>query len=171
MYVKKFSLCLLWICQGLGSMGQSNIQAQDAEQALSFHNVVRKDVGSPPIAWSDSLSHFAQAWADQLASSGCQIRHRPSNGPWAQQYGENIFAGRGKTFTALDAAKAWYTEISTYKHLPLKASNAQRTGHYTQMVWKGTHLLGMGQANCPNGTTVIVANYDPPGNQLGQYPY
>jgi len=170
-YAGNIQLWTLYMLFGLSAMGQSTISAQDAEQALSFHNTVRKLVGSPPLLWSDSLASYAQGWADQLALSGCQIRHRPRSGPWAQQHGENIFGGWGKIFTAMDASKAWYSEISTYQHIPLKESNVQRTGHYTQMVWKRTRLLGMGQASCPDGTTVIVANYDPPGNFLGQYPY
>jgi pathogenesis-related protein 1 len=39
------------------------------------------------------------------------------------------------------------------------------------MVWRDTERMGMGQATCPDGAVIIVANYDPPGNVIGRYPY
>jgi hypothetical protein len=40
------------------------------------------------------------------------------------------------------------------------------------MVWKNTKELGMGIGICPEGyVTVIVANYNPSGNIIGQFPY
>jgi pathogenesis-related protein 1 len=53
----------------------------------------------------------------------------------------------------------------------LTAANFAPTGHYTQMVWRSTTQVGMGQASCPGGALVIVAEYNPPGNYIGQKPY
>jgi len=45
------------------------------------------------------------------------------------------------------------------------------TGHFTQLVWKGSKQLGVGIAFANGGkTAVVVANYYPPGNYLGQFP-
>lgn len=143
----------------------------EAQNALAFHNGVRKDVGAAPLQWSALLARFAQAWADHLASTGCKMKHRPYNGEWKQQYGENIYWGSNNTFLATDAAKRWYNEINDYQHIPLNVDNLAKVGHYTQMVWKGSTAVGMGKASCPNGATIIVANYDPMGNQIGKKAY
>jgi hypothetical protein len=46
-----------------------------------------------------------------------------------------------------------------------------QTGHFTQVVWRGSTNLGVGIAFGNNGrTAVVVANYSPPGNYLGQFP-
>ena len=43
------------------------------------------------------------------------------------------------------------------------------SGHFTQVVWKDSKHLGVGKARSSNGKIIVVANYDPPGNFIGQY--
>lgn len=44
------------------------------------------------------------------------------------------------------------------------------TGHFTQVVWKGSQRLGVGLAfSSDRKKAVIVANYSPPGNYLNQF--
>lgn len=44
------------------------------------------------------------------------------------------------------------------------------TGHFTQVVWKGSQKLGVGFAVSGDGNSVyIVAQYTPPGNYMGQF--
>ena len=43
-------------------------------------------------------------------------------------------------------------------------------GHYTQVVWKNTKLVGCGIASCGN-SEIWVCNYSPPGNYVGERPY
>ncbi|HRI20875.1 MAG TPA: CAP family protein [Panacibacter sp.] len=148
----------------------SAVSKTDAQQALDMHNKVRKDVGSAPLEWSPQLSAFAQAWADHLAASDCAFEHRPGEGEWASGYGENIFMGSG-SFTVNDASESWYSEIKDYVYGALTAENFSGTGHYTQMVWHSTTKVGMGVSVCSNGNYIIVANYDPAGNMLGDKPY
>ncbi|HCW07808.1 MAG TPA: SCP-like extracellular [Cytophagales bacterium] len=150
----------------------SKVSQQDAQDALNFHNKVRKDVGTPPLEWSPEIAKYAQAWADHLANDkGCQMEHRPNDGEWKRIYGENIFWGSGASYNAKDASDSWYSEIKDYKHEVLNNSNWYAAGHYTQMVWRNTTKVGIGQATCPNGATIIVGNYDPPGNYLGEKAY
>jgi pathogenesis-related protein 1 len=145
----------------------SSLSAEDVRAALDFHNAKRKDVGAPPLTWSPELASIAQQWANRLAADkNCGLEHTPNS-----KYGENLFGGSGKAYTALDASQSWYDEIKDYTPGVLTESNWAKTGHYTQMVWSKTQRLGMGQATCPNGSTVIAAEYDPPGNYMGQKPY
>ncbi len=144
----------------------SNVNQVDAQQSLDFHNAKRQTVGSPPLQWSTDLAAVAQNWANHLAAGGCNLQHT-QGGP----YGENLFGGGGRPYTAMDASQDWYGEISKFHYGPLTPSNWAPSGHYTQMVWKTTTKVGMGRATCNGGLVVIVAEYDPPGNYMGQKPY
>jgi len=149
----------------------SAVPPAEAQSALDFHNKVRDQVGAPPLAWSESLSAYAQKWAEQLAARRCRMEHRPLSGEWAQQYGENIFWGSGRYFDATDASKAWYSEKKDYRYGALSETNFARVAHYTQMVWNATREVGMGAARCRDGSWIIVANYHPRGNYVGEKPY
>jgi pathogenesis-related protein 1 len=140
----------------------SKISIADAQKVLDHHNLVRKDVGAPPLTWSKELAAFAQQWADHLASTNT-FSHRPNN-----QYGENIFMGSG-SYTSVDASLGWYSEIKDYKYGKFTGSGG--VGHYTQMVWKNTTQVGLGVAIAANGDIYVVANYSPAGNYIGEFPY
>lgn len=145
----------------------SRISPQEAQAALDFHNAKRREVGVPALAWSAPLAGTAQRWAEHLAATrGCQLEHTQNN-----PYGENLFAGNGYPYGALDAAQSWYEEIRQYRYGPVTAKNYHATGHYTQMVWRDTTQVGIGKAQCADGGVVIAAEYSPAGNYLGQRPY
>jgi len=149
----------------------SKVSQKDAQAALNFHNKVRKDVGTKPLQWSTELAAYAQEWADNLAQKNCELEHRPHSGEFKQIHGENIFWGSGSGYTALNASESWYSEIKVYKHGPLTSENWSDAGHYTQMVWKDTNEVGIAQAVCVSGEIIIVANYDPAGNYMGESAY
>jgi len=150
----------------------SKVSQSDAQAALDFHNKVRKDVGTPALEWSAELATYAQAWADHLAKEeNCNMKHRPYDGEWKQIHGENIFWGSASSYNVVSASESWYSEIKDYKHEPLNDSNWYKAGHYTQMVWRNTTKVGIGQATCPSGAIIIVGNYDPAGNYMGEKAY
>src|SRR5215213_4257796 len=157
--------------QNVPDVTGSVVTKEDAQTALDFHNKVRKDVNVPSLEWSQELAAFAQLWANKLAGGGCKLEHRPSTGKWAQLYGENIFFGTAKGLTALEASKAWYSEIKDFTNAKLTLDNWTKVAHYTQMVWRTTTKIGIAKAACPSGATIIVANYSPIGNYMGQKPY
>ncbi len=150
----------------------SSIRRENAVAALRFHNKVRKEVGSSPLQWSVELANYAQEWANYLAEkNNCRIAHRSTLGKADNVTGENIFWGTGKEYSVLDASRAWYEEIENYTYQPIRANSDTKTGHYTQMVWKSSRKVGIGKAKCSNGSIIIVANYNPPGNVIGEKPY
>ncbi|MDP2387371.1 MAG: CAP family protein [Bacteroidota bacterium] len=149
----------------------SKVSVKEAQEALDFHNKARQELGIEPLQWSHELSKYAQEWADHLANSNCDFDHRPDSGKWAQLYGENIYWGKGGIYTALDASKSWFKEKKSFKNVPLSSSNWSKAGHYSQMIWRKTKHVGMGVAKCKDGSYIIVANYDPAGNMMGEKAY
>jgi uncharacterized protein YkwD len=148
----------------------SNLTAQEVQQLMRLHNEARADVRVSPLAWSKKLAIYAQEWADNLASIDCYLRHRPRSGKWKQEYGENLFMGTSGYYGVADAVKSWESEKTYYHGEELNSSNYHDSGHYTQIVWKNTGQIGCAKAEC-NGNLIVVCNYNPPGNVLGQKPY
>ncbi len=69
-----------------------------------------------------------------------------------------------------DAVKAWENEKIYYRGQVLNSSNWHACGHYTQVVWRNTKEIGCGKAECGD-RAIVVCNYDPPGNVMGQTPF
>lgn len=143
----------------------SRLTPAEVEVLLAEHDRVRADVGVGPMIWSAELAAYAQNWGDQLVAKGCQFEHRPD-----PAFGENLFRGTEGAYTVADAVRSWEDEKEDYNGGALTETNWYDTGHYTQMVWRQTTRLGCASVAC-NGNMMIVCNYDPPGNMLGQRPY
>ena len=118
----------------------------------------------PPLQWSPDLAAYAQAWADHLAAQGGNLVHHPGT-----PYGENLAGGRGGAPNPTKAAKYWLTERDAYRDEPF--GKQDDVGHYTAMVWRTTTQVGYGMAISADGNWVVVANYAPAGNIVGQHPY
>lgn len=131
-----------------------------AQRFVDAHNKARAQHCAAPLTWSTKLAAAAQKWADALRDQGCTFGH--SGGP----YGENLAAG---TIGALDPESTvafWYDEIKQYKFPD--GGFSMKTGHFTQLVWRGTKQLGCGHSQC-KGNDIWVCEYDPPGNWDGEY--
>ncbi len=148
----------------------SGLTRAEIDRLLEGHNRLRAQKGVPDLQWSEELAGYAQAWANRLGSNGCRLEHRPDEGEWKQIYGENISAGSPGSRSIDDALKGWESEKSRYRGEPISNDNFADVGHYTQMVWRNTTRLGCGKATCRT-KTIIVCNYDPAGNMLGQKPW
>ena len=148
----------------------SNVSLQEVRQLIRLHNNVRAEVTVAPLVWSKELASYAQEWANHLASTHCELKHRPPSGRWKQEHGENLFMGTAGDYGVADAVTSWASEKIYYRGQTLNPSNGYDAGHYTQMVWKNTKQIGCAKVEC-NGNLIVVCNYDPPGNILGQKPY
>ncbi|HVF34381.1 MAG TPA: CAP domain-containing protein [Candidatus Saccharimonadia bacterium] len=146
---------------------------------VAAHNAVRASVLTatplPALAWSDSLAATAQAWANQCVDvdsfSGI-IDHNPNRSsgyPW--YVGENIYASTA-TPTAAQAVASWASEVADYNYATNTCTPNRVCGHYTQLVWRSTLLVGCARSDCPSLTYrhSIVCNYGPGGNTGGR-PY
>jgi pathogenesis-related protein 1 len=148
----------------------SRLTADEVRQALAAHNKARAEVDSAPLQWSIELARYAQKWADHLASTSRRMEHRPPSGEWKQVYGENLFMGTAGHYGITDAVAIWHQEKSAYRGKAIDVSTIGAYGHYTQVVWKNTKKVGCAKVEA-GGNVIMVCNYDPPGNMVGQKPY
>jgi pathogenesis-related protein 1 len=141
------------------------------------HNAIRAEVSaSPPLqdlVWSADLAAVAQNYAEHLAGD-CKLVHSGGD------FGENLAFFSGETPAPARVVDLWASEKSCWTYGAFMAgdqcTNACNSsggcGHYTQLVWRSTKLVGCGVAACGNGNSEIwVCNYDPPGNFVGETPY
>ena len=141
----------------------TTLSQQEIKDYLDFHNKARKDVGVPPVQWSNEIAAYAQEWADYLARNN-RFEHRADH-----RYGENIAMHSDNAL--LNGAKLWYKEKKFYTGSALNSTNWSKAGHYTQMVWRSTQYIGAGKSKNAAGQMIIVGNYDPAGNMMGQKAY
>jgi hypothetical protein len=64
--------------------------------------------------------------------------------------------------TCQKAVEMWLSEESAYTR---GSGFSAGTGHFTQVVWKGTSEVGCGLASCG----LVTCSYDPPGNVQGAF--
>jgi uncharacterized protein YkwD len=132
----------------------------DAGELLAAHNRYRGQHCAAPLTWSAALAASAQRWADRLRDAGCAFAHSQT------QHGENLAAGTSGTLTPEAVVTMWYREVAAYDFRG--GAFSMETGHFTQVVWRGTTQLGCGRSSC-RGLDVWVCQYDPPGNMLGAF--
>lgn len=153
--------------QSVSAGSASGLSKKEIDAMVAAHNRLRSQQGVPAIKWSDDLARYAQIWADRLSRNGCKMDHRPEEGEFRQLYGENIaLTIQGGSFVD-QAVGMWEKERAKYKGQPLTEENFGEVGHYTQIMWRKTTQIGCGISNCKS-FTIVVCNYDPPGNFLGQ---
>jgi len=135
------------------------------KQALEAHNAYRKRHGAKSLKFSKKLTAYAQEWADKLARED-GFEHRQNN-----TYGENLYSSWSSNpkakITGNTPVDSWYSEVK--KHDFTGEPRTTGTGHFTQVVWKGSREMGIAQAKSKSNKIIVVANYDPPGNFVGRY--
>jgi pathogenesis-related protein 1 len=137
------------------------------------HNQARANVNPvpatplPAMSWNTTVAAAAQAWADQ-----CNFSHNTSG------YGQNLYASAGGGPPSPAAAvTSWVSEVSAYNYSSNTCSGT--CGHYTQVVWRSSTLLGCGFKSCSTNSPfgaqfpnwyIVVCDYSPAGNN-GSRPY
>lgn len=143
----------------------SPAQGDIAGEMLAAHNRVRRALGLPDLQWSPRVAASAARWAAQLRGEGCRMRHSGS-----EQYGENLAWMGGGHMSPGQVVQFWVDEARYYDRATNRCAPGQMCGHYTQVVWRSTRLLGCAVAYCPD-SEVWVCQYDPPGNYVGHRPF
>jgi pathogenesis-related protein 1 len=162
----------------VGMMAQT-APTVDRAAILAAHNKWRAEVGVPELSYSAELESSALAWAENLKKTNhCQMRHSRSDG----SYGENLYwaspimwsAGRREqqNIAPEAAVDSWGAEKSNYTYATNACKPGKVCGHYTQVVWKGSQLVGCAYAVCEDSKEQVwVCQYRPAGNWVGEKPY
>jgi hypothetical protein len=151
----------------------SLLTAEEITTLLDHHNQARKELKIPALIWNPAIAAYAQEWADFLAKKKkCKLIHREELKNNPKELGENLYwVSSVENFQVVQASDAWYSERSFFKNQPFSYNMANQAGHYTQMIWSGTREMGAAKATCPSGAVIVVANYFPMGNTIGQLAY
>jgi len=145
-------------------MGDKKFQ----EACLKTHNEFRKNHSVPALKLNKDISAIAQKWANQLAKTN-SFSHSKDRDYKGQKMGENIamkYTSSRDDFTGQQVTDQWYSEVTKYN---FAASSGAGTGHFTQVVWKDSKEFGVGKAQTSDGKWLVVANYLPAGNFVGNY--
>ncbi|MDB5392837.1 MAG: hypothetical protein JWM91_343 [Rhodospirillales bacterium] len=132
---------------------------------LAAHNRARRVVGVPDLQWSGRLAQTAQGWAEHLRGERCAMRHSGAGG-----IGENLAWAGGQHLSPADVVAMWLREGRAFNPDNGACDAGAVCGHYTQVVWRNTKLVGCGMSSCGN-SEIWVCNYSPPGNYVGERPY
>lgn len=129
------------------SVSSKASRCPDVQATLQAHNAARSRRGARPLVWDDGLASVAQAWSNRGV-----FEHSKS------RYGENLAMGTGNCKEAVDL---WTDEEKQWRP---GMGFTMATGHFTQVVWKGSKRVGCGFAK-----GIVTCNYDPPGNYTGNF--
>jgi pathogenesis-related protein 1 len=152
----------------------------DPAAIIAAHNKLRAEVGvSKKLSYSEDLAASAQAWAENLKRTNhCQMRHSKPDG----LYGENLFWGSAVSWTdgrkelqkvtSKQVVENWGSEGADYDYASNQCASGKVCGHYTQIVWRTTTMVGCGMAVCEDSQEQVWAcQYQPAGNWVGKKPY
>ncbi|MCQ2820108.1 MAG: CAP domain-containing protein [archaeon] len=144
--------------------GDSQAGPEFVSRCIEEHNRLRAQHGVPPLEEDPEITKIAQKYAEYMAAND-DFNHSGNNYN-GDSLGENIyFATYMKPEQMVDA---WYNEIDDYD-FNNPGGNFSQTGHFTQVVWKGSKYAGFGVAKGRDGY-YGVGNYYPAGNFIGRYP-
>ncbi|GAA5875429.1 hypothetical protein JCM8547_004403 [Rhodosporidiobolus lusitaniae] len=154
------------------SASSSSATSDFATACLTAHNDFRATHHVDDLVWNETLANAAQEWV-----KGCVYEH--SGGSLlSSSYGENLYivgpVAQDAAMEPSDGVKSWENEEKDYTFDP-PTGFAENTGHFTQVVWKGTTQLGCYMGTCQGLAIVkadeyaayLVCEYSPPGNIVG----
>merc|ERR1719283_190436 len=129
------------------------------------------------MVWDDELAEIAQRWTDQCIfghdsnRNTCYGLYVGQNGYWGASSAEmSPYSALG---VSEDAVRSWYNEV---KSPGFDSSHVSPfvwdygAGHYTQVVWAETDMVGCGLRYYKDGgwfATLINCNYGVGGNMVG----
>ncbi|OAD57679.1 Venom allergen 3 [Eufriesea mexicana] len=177
----------LWpSCAGKTMLRSTGLSCEEKQAILDEHNRLRQLValgqihGQPSAAnmremvWDDELAAAAQRWTNRCAKD-----HDEGRNVRRFSVGQNNF----RRWTTVPPGpyddqpdwrhtiSDWFNEVQHYRIGYNDATN----GHYTQIVWGDTYLVGCGYSfyydPALGYTKNYVCNYGPGGNLVGFQPY
>ncbi|XP_064624955.1 cysteine-rich venom protein pseudechetoxin-like [Lineus longissimus] len=157
----------------VGVLSFGNAEAVDSSTRstiVQIHNKLRNDVSPTAtnmlkMSYDLELENLARKWVNQ-----CKREHPSVNTvPGKAALGQNLFFSEVHE-TWNTAINAWHNEIKHFTYGTYTTSGV--TGHYTQVVWADTSLVGCAMKKCGERNYIYACNYGPGGNYNPAYkPY
>ncbi|KAG8445812.1 hypothetical protein GDO86_010556 [Hymenochirus boettgeri] len=141
---------------------------------VDTHNNFRRNVSPKAtnmlkMMWSDEVGKIADNWAKK-----CNLQHSPQDARKTTNFncGENLFMSSSPV-TWEEAITNLHSEIKDFQYGTGAKTTGAVIGHYTQIVWYNSYLIGASVAYCPNAELkyFYVFNFCPAGNMANQIPY
>lgn len=148
----------------LAKPSASGVREEWKQETLDAHNKLRKDHGAQELTWSDECYLEAKTQADACQAKS-SLFHGCLSGP-SGRHGQNAYWCSAPGSTAEQCTQSWYDEVDDPGYDFKKPGFGYGTGHFTQVVWRGTQKVGM--AASEDGC-FVVANYFPAGNMQGAF--
>ena len=147
------------------NMNKKSSEFNILDKALNEHNKYRSYHNCKPLSLNNELCELAQKYAKECAKAKNIIHFNDLyNG---DIIGQNISVIDIDYFDVKEICKKWYYEKNNYKFYSNKY--IEGTGHFTQLIWKETKLVGFGYKEDNNGKLYFVANYYPAGNIFSEF--
>jgi len=159
------------------------------------------DPALAPYCWKATIATTAQAWADgcnyshnpslgmlglgeNLYACASSDTSCPMNAPtqsvvsWANEDVSYDYVGNSCSILCQGGSNDGAT-CNNHTQCPGGLCSGE-CGHYTQLVWRSTTSTGCGVKDCTSNSpfgpsfpnwTLVVCDYEPPGNFVGQRPY
>jgi len=167
------------LCSLIAMTSATLLNINQINTMVDVHNFYRASVSPPAknmqaMQWAYPVATTANTWA-----SKCIWGH--SGTP---NVGENLYVTSVRTpiagnFNPTPPVNSWGNEKQFYFFSNNTCVPGHVCGHYTQIIWANSINMGCAFQDCatiqnlpwPNGGTMIVCQYTPPGNYYGQRPY
>ena len=117
------------------------------------------------MAFDDEAARAAQKWAEKLSSTNTMVH---CSGDECGGCGENLAMHSvvEKISGTTAATDMWYNEVNDPGYDFSDPGFKGGTGHFTQVVWKGSTKLGCGVA----GMYAVCRYCEKAGNWMGEFP-
>nr|P84808.2 RecName: Full=Cysteine-rich venom protein kaouthin-2; AltName: Full=Cysteine-rich venom protein 23; Short=CRVP-23k; Flags: Precursor [Naja kaouthia]ACH73168.1 kaouthin-2 precursor [Naja kaouthia]AHZ08822.1 cysteine-rich secretory protein [Micropechis ikaheca] len=147
---------------------ESSNKRENQKQIVDKHNALRRSVRPTArnmlqMEWNSNAAQNAKRWADR-----CSFAHSPPHLRTVGKIGcgENLFMS-SQPYAWSRVIQSWYDENKKFVYGVGANPPGSVIGHYTQIVWYNSHLLGCGAAKCSSSKYLYVCQYCPAGNIIG----
>ncbi|XP_058038736.1 cysteine-rich venom protein ophanin-like [Ahaetulla prasina] len=149
---------------------ESTRRREKQREIVDMHNSFRRSV-SPTASnmlkmdWYDEAATSAEYWASVCAYEHSPDSSRTLNGILC---GENIYMSSNPRAWS-EVIQSWYDEYKDFIYGVGANPPGSVIGHYTQIVWYNSYLLGCAASYCPSSpyNYFYVCQYCPIGNLRG----
>ena len=144
---------------------------QIRKSVLNVHNILRSTHETQELNLNNKLNEMAQTFAEKCAASSdgeiccLDLYKNDENGEY-EMIGHNIAVIKNNN-NVLEICQKWYNEKYNYNFDSNKYID--KTGHFTQMIWKSTTDIGIGYKESQDGIKYFIVYYYPAGNIFNKF--